>query len=82
MHLCLCSECAKEYQNKRTNPDLLNDFIYRLRKANYTQEEPIAIAIDNMEVHFTQSHLIEVKIICEAEYGDKSKMKQYIETFM
>ena len=81
MHLCLCPECAKAYRKKRDDTDKLNDFLYRLRKAEYTLEEPIPVAIDNIEVHFNQSHLLEIKILCEAEYGDKEHMRQYLEMF-
>lgn len=52
MHLCLCSECAKEYRKKRKDSDKLNNFLYELRKAEYTLEEPIPVTIDNIEVHF------------------------------
>ena len=67
--------------DKKFDPDKLKDFLYRLRKAEYTLEEPISVAIDNIEVHFNQSHLLEIKILCEAEYGDKNHMKQYLEMF-
>ena len=68
-------------QEKRKDSDKLNNFLYELRKAEYTLEEPIPVTIDNIEVHFNQSHLLEIKILCEAEYGDKDHIRQYLEMF-
>ena len=80
MHLCLCPECAKVYRSKRSNQELLDDFIYLLRKANYKDEEPIFVSIDNIPIRFNQSHLFEVKILCEALYGDKDQLNKFIES--
>lgn len=73
-HLCLCPACARRYKLMINIPHTMNKVrqkIYTLERVAIDSSDPVKIAVDDIEIWFTQTHIAEIKEILHLEARDK-----------
>lgn len=67
-HLCLCSECAKDFRAIRGDQTKIKEmftYIEKLQKEDISAADIVKIPLDNHELWFTQTHIAEVNAILQ-----------------
>ncbi len=61
--IALCLNCSSTYKMLRAVPDIYDRFITELKNANYKQNKPVSVSINDKNIIFSQTHIAELQRI-------------------
>ena len=64
--ISLCFDCSKKFKMMRENDDIMEKFYRGIEMADTTSDEAVSIPIGDVDIRFTQMHLVELQEIIKS----------------